>query len=206
MAVQTEDRDLRGRRVIAADVQAALAAGEAVLLALHDRCGALFTALAEGKVEHSRRPNISLALVDAGPPLLRVALRPFWHKRGGVKVMDAGETTAEVLVSRLRWVSAATGEPAEAVAEHKELAAALSHAPRRGRRQAHATRWSLWYGVAAAGRLVRLAGDFLANPAAVAARSADRCSICRRRLTDEVSRSRGVGPECLEYWGAIFPA
>jgi hypothetical protein len=47
-------------------------------------------------------------------------------------------------------------------------------------------------------RLVATITDFLDNPAAVLARSHDRCCICGRKLTDELSRSRGIGPECIQ--------
>jgi hypothetical protein len=48
-----------------------------------------------------------------------------------------------------------------------------------------------------AARLVETIHDFLDDAAAVFARSHDHCCICGRGLTDEVSRSRGIGPECV---------
>jgi hypothetical protein len=34
----------------------------------------------------------------------------------------------------------------------------------------------------------------------VLARSADYCCCCGRHLTDAISRSRGIGPECIKYF------
>jgi hypothetical protein len=56
-----------------------------------------------------------------------------------------------------------------------------------------------------AARVVETIHDFLDDAAAVFARSHDHCCICGRGLTDEVSRSRGIGPECVHkiQWGGI---
>ena len=40
--------------------------------------------------------------------------------------------------------------------------------------------------------------DFLVNPRFVLARSHDNCCCCGRCLTDELSQSRGIGPECIK--------
>ncbi|WP_437194633.1 DUF6011 domain-containing protein [Planctomicrobium sp. SH527] len=49
----------------------------------------------------------------------------------------------------------------------------------------------------AAENLVELTKFFLLFPDQVFARSKDRCCCCGRPLTDEISRARGIGPECL---------
>jgi hypothetical protein len=46
-------------------------------------------------------------------------------------------------------------------------------------------------------RFIGTVREFLDNPGAVFARSHDACCICGRTLTDELSRSRGIGPECI---------
>jgi hypothetical protein len=48
------------------------------------------------------------------------------------------------------------------------------------------------------GRVVDVIRDFLDDHRAVFARSHDHCSCCGRALTDELSRSRGIGPECIK--------
>lgn len=46
--------------------------------------------------------------------------------------------------------------------------------------------------------------DYLRDPRAVLARSHDNCCCCGRRLTDELSRSRGIGPECIKTIGSMM--
>jgi hypothetical protein len=43
-------------------------------------------------------------------------------------------------------------------------------------------------------RLDKLARDYIAGRLA----PGDRCRICRRAITDEISRQRGIGPECWQ--------
>jgi hypothetical protein len=65
----------------------------------------------------------------------------------------------------------------------------------------------LWrYSVANAEDIARAVGtiqDFLTDHLAVLARSHDNCCVCGRALTDELSRSRGIGPECIQKIGCI---
>jgi hypothetical protein len=48
-------------------------------------------------------------------------------------------------------------------------------------------------------QVVNLAGEFLADPEAAFARSADHCCVCGKTLTEPLSRSRGIGPECMRH-------
>jgi hypothetical protein len=47
-------------------------------------------------------------------------------------------------------------------------------------------------------RAVAVMDDFLADRRAVFARSHNNCCVCGRSLTDEQSRARGIGPECIK--------
>jgi hypothetical protein len=47
-------------------------------------------------------------------------------------------------------------------------------------------------------RAVEVMRDFLDDHSAVFARSHDHCCCCGKGLTDELSRSRGIGPECIK--------
>jgi hypothetical protein len=53
-------------------------------------------------------------------------------------------------------------------------------------------------------RRLRLVVDtihaFLMTPEQVFARQADHCCCCGKILTDIVSKTRGIGPECLRYF------
>jgi hypothetical protein len=57
-------------------------------------------------------------------------------------------------------------------------------------------------------RVVATVDSFVQDHRAVLARSHDHCCICGRVLTDELSRSRGIGPECIHKteWGAFLNA
>lgn len=51
---------------------------------------------------------------------------------------------------------------------------------------------------------VRIARMLLADPTDAAARYGRekcRCSICNRKLTKDISRTRGIGPVCADKWG-----
>ena len=43
--------------------------------------------------------------------------------------------------------------------------------------------------------------DLLADPGKTFARQQDHCCCCGRGLTDITSRLRGIGPECIRYFG-----
>jgi hypothetical protein len=62
------------------------------------------------------------------------------------------------------------------------------------------TRWLSDYAksIDAAENLVELTKYFLIFPQLVFAKSKDCCCCCGRHLTDEQSRCRGIGPECLK--------
>jgi hypothetical protein len=51
--------------------------------------------------------------------------------------------------------------------------------------------------------LVELAEQFHLDPLTVMRRNADRCCCCGKVLIDEVSRCRGIGPECLKHVSAM---
>jgi hypothetical protein len=48
--------------------------------------------------------------------------------------------------------------------------------------------------------------ELCSNPLGVFARSTDHCCICGRALTDELSRCRGIGPECIKGLGFLTQA
>ncbi|MGO9922956.1 MAG: DUF6011 domain-containing protein [Isosphaeraceae bacterium] len=45
--------------------------------------------------------------------------------------------------------------------------------------------------------------EFLSNPSHVLARSHDNCCYCGKGLRDELSGSRGIGPECIKTIGFL---
>jgi hypothetical protein len=46
----------------------------------------------------------------------------------------------------------------------------------------------------------------LADPYNVFAENSDHCSCCGKTLTDAVSMTRGIGPECIKYFGHLEEA
>lgn len=51
---------------------------------------------------------------------------------------------------------------------------------------------------------VNVVGEFILFPWQIFSRSKDRCCCCGKLLTDNISRSRGVGPECLRSAALCF--
>jgi hypothetical protein len=68
-------------------------------------------------------------------------------------------------------------------------------------------RAGIWYyhtAPAAVEAFVEMVNYFVLFPWQVFAKSKDRCCVCRKSLTDEVSRSRGIGPECIKSVSLYF--
>ena len=45
--------------------------------------------------------------------------------------------------------------------------------------------------------------DMLADPMKTFAQQQDHCCCCGKSLTDIISRLRGIGPECIRYFGSV---
>lgn len=56
----------------------------------------------------------------------------------------------------------------------------------------------------AATALVEMAELFAVDPYRVIEKNTDNCCCCGKGLTDEVSRGRGIGPECMARIGIVF--
>lgn len=52
-------------------------------------------------------------------------------------------------------------------------------------------------------RIVANIDAFLADPIRAIARSGTHCVHCRKALTDDLSRARGIGPDCFEQRGDL---
>jgi hypothetical protein len=146
---------------------------------------AYFGRVTEGR-EYKRRPNVSILLHAPGEPPARLAALPSWDRRS--KRFNAGEIDLEMLVERSHYMNP----------WHPVLCLTLAE---RGPR---VTRESLSEEEDFRARMLRLVDSFLADPAAVITQRAAWCGFCGRALTDEQSRARGVGPECLRRRGTLF--
>jgi len=68
--------------------------------------------------------------------------------------------------------------------------------------------WSgAWYhrfAPVAVHEFINTVSDFILFPWQVFGRSKNKCCCCGKGLTDDISRSRGVGPECLRSAALCF--
>jgi hypothetical protein len=176
--------ELRGQ------VEADLRDNAGLLGRFRDTLAGLFTGMAEGRT-FGRRPNVSLRLIADGEPPAKVIALPGWNP--GVKALNCRHLVCELLVERDVQTSQGPGK----------------------QRQRRAKLWlaadgrvgagSLYWATAAAdyGRVLATLRSFLDDRRAVLARSHDHCCVCGRRLTDGLSRARGIGPECVKFSGML---
>jgi hypothetical protein len=154
-----------------------------------EKAGAIFEAMRNRADEpYKRRPPISLRLVCSGDPAAKVVIVPGAHRdRTGI-LLDLDIQHFELLEERSVIYN---GE--DVLKRTKKLA--VDNVSGRGPRNGS---WIYKSALEDAQRLVATVREFLADPVAVFARSHDNCCICGRGLTDELSRSRGIGPECIK--------
>ncbi|HEX4144540.1 MAG TPA: DUF6011 domain-containing protein [Pirellulales bacterium] len=63
------------------------------------------------------------------------------------------------------------------------------------------SKWTLWnhvHGQDALDNFIEMVRYFVLRPQDVFRRASDHCCCCGRRLQDQLSRTRGIGPECLQ--------
>jgi hypothetical protein len=130
-----------------------------------------------------RKPNISLRLIADGDPPAKLIVLPYWSAHG--KYVHHHFLRWELLVEEdvktpqgpaKRWQRRGNAILAESVPKMATIYATAEDDAR---------------------RVVATVRSFIEDARAVLARSCDNCCICGRALTDELSRSRGIGPECL---------
>jgi hypothetical protein len=176
--------------------QDVLKADMGVLEAFKDRLTGVFLAMRDslvedGKEPFKRRPHASLRLIARGEPLAKVIALPHvrYDATGGYLVPT--HHTIELLELRIR--KAGKGGEGEDVAQFPKKLNFADDGPR-------AFRLGSIYKSAPddVRRVVETIREFMDDARAVLARGCDHCCICGRGLTDELSRSRGIGPECIQ--------
>jgi hypothetical protein len=115
-------------------------------------------------------------------PPARLIVRPGWDDRD--KAIGFSEIECSLSVAH----DTGRGEPKDRV----ELVLTLD-----ADRPAHLSRFHDRHAVADLDRSLEAAFTFLHDPAELFRRVRSHCGICGRKLTDETSRARGVGPECI---------
>lgn len=138
-----------------------------------------FGALTEGKC-YSRAPaNVCFRLWMPGEPAARVDIYPAWDRVR--RELSKDITIVEMIVQR---------EP-----KRRSELTLLIRADGFELRRCY-TRWLNEH----LARLRPLLESFTADPLRAFTFADAHCSICGRALVDELSRARGVGPEC---WGSV---
>jgi hypothetical protein len=131
-----------------------------------------------------RAPPRAIRLTLAGEPHARLVVKGVWSKR-------EQRFNASVLAVEILWDS--SPDPAE-----RDLSRVLVAFLRADGLRLERVRVDR-VGRDAAARLADGVMHFLDDPAEVFARSSDRCCICGKKLTDDQSRARGIGPDCLQH-------
>lgn len=155
------------------------------ILELRDNCVAFFLEASEGKI-YSRTPSLALRLPHDD---YVVVVKPTTTHSNGVMVDDRG-----VLIECLKRCNDAVQNkfPVKMLGVCVETSARKTMWYRNGKSDGAAT------------ALVEMARLFVDDPQSVIARNTNNCCCCGKSLRDEVSRARGVGPECLTKMGVFF--
>jgi hypothetical protein len=143
--------------------------------------------LRDTREPYARRPPLSMRLLAQGEPAARLVVMPEYDR--GTRRMCPGILRLEMLVGsscqdaggilyarrdwkiRLRLLVGWCGCTGQVIRDGPE----------------------------ALRRLIGLVQEFVATPTKTFARSSDHCCLCGKPLTDELSRARGIGPECLKH-------
>jgi hypothetical protein len=160
----------------------ALHENEATLQAFRQKVATLFRSILEGQGPFNRRPSVSLRLICRGEPPAKLVVHPGWNS--AAKTVDPDWSQCELLQEALDIIK---GQRVKVFG------------------------WLVTFGVGAdrvflggihrtaeadIHRAIETMQDFLDDDGAVLARSHGNCCCCGRHLADELSRSRGIGPEC----------
>jgi hypothetical protein len=161
----------------------------AMLNRFRDEMMELFRGICDGRESFKRKPNISLKLIMAGEPPAKLFALPSWN--GYRKKLDCSKVRCEMLTERdfgggdRRWSQQAviqlTGDRPSLSLHGETIREDI-------------------------GRIAATVGDYLDDRRAVLARSCESCCVCGRHLTDELSRGRGIGPECIQKFSGLGPA
>ncbi len=162
-----------------------LAEHEAELFRMRDVASKYFDAITTSGW-HERRPMAGFKLCCDGTPPARVAIRPRWDRRA--KQLTTSIVEAELMVEDRKADKVGSVKRDLKISLHNRYSENV---------QLH--KW--WRDesktINSLSRICETILQFLEDPERVFARSSDHCCICGRALTDDTSRTRGIGPECL---------
>jgi hypothetical protein len=139
--------------------------------------------------DYQRRPSLAIRLAIPGDPPARLIMAPGWNRR------------EHFLMSYSPMLSLSVARPGE----DNELQRHVHLAVRYGGWGWVASRWQIGPSSDADfDRLLAGVQQFVATPWGAFCQSASRCCICWKVLKDELSRARGIGPECYRGVAAFF--
>ncbi len=140
-----------------------------------------------------RRPSIGFRIARSQNGFTTgLAVRPAWNRRR--KTLDTSEITIEMFTETpevaggQRWIK--LRQDLEVVFRPDDSVYSLRA-------------WRYSSGTEAAGELVRTIDAYLADPEGTLTNPSSNCNVCGRALTDDVSRLRGFGPECVRKIGML---
>jgi hypothetical protein len=157
------------------------------------RMNTLFTRMLQ-RIEppYRRRPAVSLRLICQVVPASKLIIHPGWSRRRGGGAVNTERIDCELLQERI------TDFREQPVRKFDRL---LTLRVAQDEKAVNLIRSN------AVNDVMTTLGtmeEFLLNPKSVLARSHDNCCCCGRSLRDELSRSRGIGPECIRGIGFLL--
>jgi hypothetical protein len=138
--------------------------------------------------QRSKRPSVSQRLLMTGEPTAKLVILPNWRHPWQDLVINGWHL--EMLTEVTKEVE---GESCKNWKRRFTMRYAVSNCAPQSRRIYFAS------AVEDAKRVIATVREFNEDSGAVLARCHDSCCICGRSLTDELSRARGIGPECIRY-------
>jgi hypothetical protein len=173
-------------QMIRAAAESVVADNAATLQAFRLKTSTLFRAmLKDPQGSFKRRPHISLRLICEGEPPAKLIVHPTWYRHSNS--VNLSLVQCELLQECLRRVN---GVQARKFDRQLELRLDPTDSVRLPMISETAPQ--------DVSRAIGVMREFLDDHRTVFARSHDNCCCCGKSLTDELSRSRGIGPECIK--------
>jgi hypothetical protein len=181
--------------VVRASAYQALSDNSRLIRGFKNKAAAMFTAMLEGKEQpYKRRPPVSLRLICTGDPLAKVVVHPGWSSHHKAVLTD--RVYCELLQEEATKAFVRDGEEKKEV-DARQFSRQLSMSLE-GPSTPSLSRFYYSSVIRDVARIIEVMHDFLDDHRAVFARAHDNCCCCGKKLTDELSHSRGIGPECIK--------
>ncbi len=190
---------------IAVAVDAAVSDNTTGLDTFYQWASQFFLSASNGKT-YSRRPPLGFKLVCGGFPHARIAIRPAWSswRKEVIPTTVEIELLVEIHASEAARTELIGGDPQYADVKLSTVESVLGFNLTPGRIKRHKIYFI--HAVDGVKRMIDTINQFVVCPEEVFARSSDHCCICGRALSDDVSRTRGIGPECAATLQCMYIA